>query len=235
MAGSKKVAPARRTVGQKSGEGRSTTGTKTARGRSAATSPVQAAQDAQEKALDPITLVTGRGGFQLISGGKDPETGKWHDDWTLEFGRKGFIEADERTVDAVQKVLAGEWEDPTSPRVSPRDFQRNGRIAQLQVVKHGLEGPPIPSWDALASDSRVETARQAGLLSTDEQIRKALRYEKQSAERTRAMPKDRQRAADPVTVQLLEGLLAATNAGIKVQGVGAAASAGVLQAGAQEL
>lgn len=238
MAGSskaKKAAPARRTTGQKRGEGTAKGGTRTARGRKPAASAKQQAQQTQEKALEPVTLITGRGGFQLISGGKDPDTGQWHEEWTLEFGRKGFIEGDARTIDAVEKVLAGEWVDPSSPRVSPKDFQRNGRIARLQVVKHGLETPPTPKWDHMAPDTRVERALEVGMLETPDQVRKAIRYEKQSAERTASLPKSQRRDAEPQTVALLEALLQALDAGVKVQGVGAAASAGGLQAGAQEL
>lgn len=234
MAASKK-APARRTTGQKQGEGSVKGGTKTARGRKPAQSSVAKAQEKQEQSLEPVTLITGRGGFQLISGGKDPETGKWHEEWTLEFGRKGFIEGDDRTVAAVEAVLDGTWEDPSSPRVSPKDFQRNGRMARLSIVRHGLELPPTPAWDSTASDSRVENALSAGFLATAEQVRKAIRYEKQSEDRTRSLPKEHRRGADPVTLNLLEALLPAVEAGVKVQGVGAAASAGGLQAGAQEL
>ncbi len=231
-------AATRRTVGQKQGEGIKSAGTRTGRGQAPAPTPAEKAHEEQESQLAPVTLISGRGGFQLKVGGPLPD-GSYEQPWDLTFGKKGFIVADERTVAAVEKVLAGEWSDRT---VHGHVFQRNARTARLQIVKHGLELPPIPAWDDLAPDSRVDVALAAGMLKDEVSIKKALRYEHQADERTAHLPKDRRREAEPVTVAKLEALLAAQAAGVTVQGVNpavaAAASGGgasPLQAGATEL
>lgn len=220
----------RRTTGTKQGGARrSTGGTKTGQGQAPKKAPVDAAAEEQKEALEPVTLIAGRGGFQLRAGGPKPD-GSYEQPWELTFGKRGFIAADDETVDAVQKVLDGEWTDGS---VGGRDFQRNASIARLQIIRHGLESPPIPAWDNLGSDSRVEIALEAGVLRTPAAIKKAIRYEKQSGDRT---PK---RAPDETTLGMLEALLGAQQAGVRVAGVdaGAAASAGGggLLAGAQEL
>ena len=236
MSGSKKPAT-RRTVGDKAGQGRPTSGTRTGRGRAPEAASVTKATRAQEKQLDPVTLICGSGAFQLRAGGPTTDGG-WEEEWTLEFGKKGFIEADEESEAAVRKVLEGTWSDK---KVGPKDFQRNGRAARLQIIKHGLEKPPVPAWEGNAEDSRVDIALQAGYLGSEEAIRAAIRYEKQSPERISADGKSREPSA--VSIEKLEALLAAQKAGVKVAGagrsVGAAASAGAssspLQAGAQGL
>lgn len=234
---SKKAAPTRRTVGQKSGQGTKRAGTRTARGATPKPTPQTAAVEAQQEALEPVTLISGRGGFQLRCGGPLPD-GTYEQEWGLVFGKKGFIVADDETLEAVKKVLAGEWTDRS---VSGQQFLRNARIARLQIIKHGLETPPIPAWESSAPDSRVDIALMSGNLATADDIKKAIRYEKQSPERERPGQKPRQ--PEPVTLAKLEALLAAQEAGVKVAGVnpsvGAAASANAtgspLQAGAQEL
>lgn len=104
-------------------------------------------------------------------------------DWTLDFGTRGFIAADEATVEAVEKVLAGEWSDG---RVNGIVFQRNARKAGLSIVVHGLANPPITTWDKLSADRVVRVAFEAGALDTPEKVAQAIRYENESPERTPA-------------------------------------------------
>lgn len=238
MAESKKAPTTRRVTGQKRGQGTAKGGTRTARGKAPEKAAETKARDAQAKQLEPVTLITGRGGFQLKVGGPLPD-GSYEQPWDLTFGSRGFIEADAETVAAVEKVLAGEWSDRS---VQGKDFQRNARTARLAIIRHGLETPPIPSWERLASDSRVDVALQSGLLDTQEKVAKAIRYEKQSKERTSQLPPDQRREEDPVTLAKLEALLTAQRAGVQVAGVnaniGAAAStdnASPLQVGRTEL
>lgn len=223
----------RRVTGEKQGEGRPKGGTQAPRGKDAPVAEDVKARDEAARSLDPVTLISGRGGFQLKSGRQLPD-GTHEQPWDLTFGRKGFVQADAETLEAVEKVLKGEWSDGP---ITGRDFQRNARIARLQIVRHGLETPPIPAWDDLASDSRVDVALAAGALRTPDAIAKAIRYEKQSPQRMIAGGGARDQ--DEVTLAKLEALLGAQRTGVKVQGVdaGVAASAGgsILTAGATEL
>lgn len=236
MAAAKKSAGVtRRTTGKKRGEGTKSAGTKTGRGQAPAQSAEAMAREEQKEQLEPVTLISGRGGFQLRCGGPRPD-GTFEPEWHLQFGKKGFIVADDETLAAVEKVLAGEWSDG---QVHGEVFRRNAKTARLQIIRHGMETPPIPAWEGLSSDSRVDVALQAGMLRTADAIKRAIRYENQSTERTAQLPAKDRRDADPVTVAKLEALLMAQSAGVKVQGVdaGGAASAGAspLLAGPVEL
>ena len=225
---SKGRAPQRRMTGQKQGQtGERTQGTATAQGTKTVVQPEKAAEAALDSALDEVVHIAGRGGFQLRADRELPD-GTYVEGWSLKFGRRGFIVGDEKTVAAVEKVLAGEW---TDGRVTGRDFLKNAKRCGLKIIRHGLEKPPFDTWDETGSEARVDLALRIGKLRTPAQIAEAIRYEKQSPKRQPA------READAVTVAKLEALLAAVRGGVKVEGVdGAAASAGgVLAAGAMEL
>ena len=221
-------APQRRMTGAKQGQSAPKSQGTASAGRPAEKAPAQAAAEAAVTALDDVVHISGRGGFQLKAERVLPD-GTFEDAVHLHFGKRGFIVADEETEAMVEQVLAGKWSDG---RVTGKDFLRNARICGLQIIRHGLEKAPIPTWDSLAPDSRVDVALAGGFLSTPAKIAAAVRYEQQAPKRQPA------REPEQVTLMKLKGLLDATAAGVKVEGVdaGGAASAGApLSAGAVEL
>lgn len=99
--------------------------------------------------------------------------------WDLDFGSRGFIIADEKMEAAVWKILAGEWSDG---RVDGETFRKNAERAGLRIVKYGLAQCPMPTWDVLEAEKVVAAAWTAGLLTTEAQVKDALRYEREAGE-----------------------------------------------------
>lgn len=91
-----------------------------------------------------------------------------------------YLEEGSEELEIIQKILDGKWSDG---RVTPQVFMTNARYAGLQLFRTGLAEPPMPSWDKIASDKVVKIAMNAGLLETEADFVKALRYEKESPER----------------------------------------------------
>lgn len=128
------------------------------------------------------TFITSTAGEFQLRAERDLPDGTVQQPWMLRFAN-GAIDADEETADAVRQVIAGEWRDG---RVGPRHFQQLARLANLQVVREGLETSPMATWDALSPEAVVPVAKAAGLLLTDAQVLQALRYEKQGPDRSPA-------------------------------------------------
>lgn len=130
--------------------------------------------------------------------------GGFQHEWTLKFRDGLRIAEDDNEIDAINKVLAGEWSDG---QAGPKHFQRIGRLAGLGIIKHGLEGPPMETWEATAEQHRVAIAKAAGLLADPDRVVKAIRYEKQSPERTP------EREPSALVIAQLEAELAVLRAG----------------------
>jgi hypothetical protein len=157
------------------------------RSRAAAKVEVPAALEAAEAiATERVTHITcWQSMFQLQAERENSVNGHVTQvaDWTLDFGTRGFIVADDETIAAVEKVLAGQW---TDGRVPASHFQRIAKKAGLAIVTYGLAQPPIPTWDKLPPSRVVAVAFEAGALDTVQKVAQAIRYENEGPERTPA-------------------------------------------------
>lgn len=234
MAGTQKAPAKRQRVGkdpQVQGSG-----TRSARGEAPKASPDKKAEKAAKAGLDRVVHVTcaRSGSFQLRQEVNEPNR-PYQQEWTLRFGDRGFVEADEATLDAVRKVLDGKWSDEL---VGPETFQRNARMVGLGIKTYGLETAPIPSFDLLAEDRAVTVAYDAGALGSVDAVKAAIRYENESPEREPARePRDmvlRQLKALLDTYEA-KGSGGAPTATVTDTAGGAAPAGGGLPTGAQEI
>lgn len=140
----------------------------------------RAAVVAQAADVDLHTfIVCNQSEFQLRAERQIPGGGYQHE-WSLKFRDGLRVAEDDAEIEAIEKVLAGEWVDGN---VSSKHFQRIGRMAGLGIIKHGLQAPPMDTWEGTADVHRVAIAKAAGLLGDADKITAAIRYEKQSPER----------------------------------------------------
>lgn len=231
MAARDKAPAQRQRVGQEARP--ADTGTRGARGAKKKQSPDQLAAKDARQSLERVTHITcsRSGSFTLRAAVNKPNV-PYEPEWTLNFGSRGFVVADEETVKAVEQVINGEWSDGF---VSAHDFQRNARMAGLGIKTYGLESAPIPTFDTLSDDRAVAVAHEAGKLANADAVRSAIRYENESPQR---QPK---RDARPVVIGELEALLAlyedkgSETASAPAASRGGAAPATGLTTGAQEL
>lgn len=164
---------------------------------------VKAAAIAQADDVDLHTfIVCNQSEFQLRAERQLPGGGFQHE-WSLKFRDGLRIAEDPAEIEAVEKVLAGEWVDGS---VSSKHFQRIGRLAGLGIIKHGLQSPPMATWEATADVHRVGIAKAAGLLDDGDAITAAIRYEKQSPDRKP------EREASALVIAQLEAELAVLRA-----------------------
>lgn len=232
-ASSGKTKARRQTVGK--GSRASGGGTRSARGEGPKASSEERAEKAAKSSLQRVTHITcsKSGSFQLRAEHNEPGE-PYVEEWTLNFGDRGFVEASDEELDAVRKVLAGEWSDR---RIGPKVFQNNARMVGLGIRTYGLEQPPIPSFDELSDDRAVRVAYDAGELRTADAVRAAIRYENESPERDPSRePRERVLKDLKDLLASLEGKEGSEAPPVPgPQQVGGAAPTLSLSAGAQEL
>lgn len=198
----RKAPTKRQQVGSKGKEQGS--GTQSARGAAPRPTPSDVAATKQAESTDPKTYITASGTseFQLQSA-KQNGDGSHTPERTLRFDAFGLAEANDEDLDAVKQILAGEWSDG---RVSAKTFQDNARMVGLGIHTYGMEQAPIPTWESLEPEQKVPVAMAAGMLSTVDATKRAIKYEKQSSKR------EPSRKADDKVVAQLEGHLAVLEA-----------------------
>lgn len=141
---------------------------------------IQEAQDAHAKTLTrEVHIVCRSSEFQLRAP-RELQGGGFVSEWSLKFGDRGFKAGTDEEIEAVEKILNGEWTDGS---VGSAHFQSLGRKNGLGIVTYGLELAPIPNWEGIADQHRVAFAKGAGFLDTQDQIAAAIRYEHESDQR----------------------------------------------------
>lgn len=155
-------------------------GTQAAKGSEEQPSAEARAEQKQSESTDPITYITARdtSSFQLRAG-RDLPDGTSEPEWSIDF-ENGLAEATPEVLEAVEQVLAGTWQDR---RVPGRVFATNARMVGLGIKKFGLEAPPFPTFDTLQEEQVMPVALASGVLGTEDAIKRAIRYEKQSGDR----------------------------------------------------
>lgn len=98
----------------------------------------------------------------------------------FKFSNGRMLPTDEE-LEIAKQIIRGEY---TDGHVPASHFQRIAKIARLQIVDTGFAAPPMVTWDSVDPAKVVDIAQSAGLLSDINSIKQALRYEKESEERT---------------------------------------------------
>lgn len=104
---------------------------------------------------------------------------------TLDFAPYHRCVVDEETASIIEQTLAGMYDNGFT---DPKLLQKNALDEGLQLLRPGLVGPPMPTWDSVAGERVVALAQEAGFLPDLDSVKLALKYELQSPKRPNGRP-----------------------------------------------
>jgi hypothetical protein len=135
---------------------------------------------------DQVVCLSNEGSFQLIPAGYVYHQGgatTFEEGVTLEFGTSKRTVLTDEEVELLKHAMNGTLKhDRISPQVRAA-LPKLCREAGLQLIRPGMVGAPMPTWDELDADEVVAIARKAGYLNTPAKCELALRHEKQASKR----------------------------------------------------
>lgn len=118
---------------------------------------------------------------------------------TLEFGYDRVLVVDEKLAAKIDKVIDGKYDNGS---IDPKVLAQLARADGLQVVRPGLERPLFPAWDTLNDHLVVERGVELGYLRNEDEVRSAIRYERQTPKRSKGKREARDRVLHDLRDQL---------------------------------